>query len=185
VPKAVLDGLKARLDQMLRDGSRSDPHGYAARLREAVLEMRLGVDTLRRALTATEQEIAAERKLQSDAERRGKLAAMVPDPETVQLAERYAARHQERVAVLERKLVVQRDELAMAEREMAEMTAQAKQATSGQPSETIAAAWRDLEAAGGTRPDEPALADADADRLRREQAIEAQLAYLKKKLGRQ
>jgi hypothetical protein len=73
----------------------------------------------------------------------------------------------------------------MAERELAEMTSQAKQATAGQPSETIAAAWRDLEAAGATRPDEPMLADAEADRRRREEAIEAQLAYLKKKLGRQ
>jgi hypothetical protein len=184
VPKAVLDGLKARLDQMLREGTRSDPQGYAARLREAILEMRVGVDTLRRALTATEQEIAAERKMQADAERRGKLAAMVPDPETVQLAERYAARHQERVAVLERKLAVQRDELAMAERELAEMTSQAKQATAGQSSETIAAAWRDLEAAGATRPDGPAREDAEADLRRRDEAIEAQLAYLKKKLGR-
>ena len=170
---------------MLRDGTRSDPHGFATRLREAILEMRVGVDTIRRALTATEQEIAAERKMQADADRRGKLAAMVPDPETVQLAERYAARHAERAGVLERKLAVQRDELAMAERELAEMTSQAKQATAGQPTESIAAAWRDLEAAGATRPEAPALADAELDRRRREEAIEAQLAYLKKKLGRQ
>jgi hypothetical protein len=185
VRTAVLDGLKARLDQLLRDGTRSDPQGYVARLREAILEMRLGVDTMRRALTATEQEIAAERKMLADAERRGKLAAMVPDPETVQVAERYVRRHQERVAVLERKLSVQRDELVMAERELAEMTSQAKQANAGQASETIAAAWRDLEAAGASRPDEPALAEAETERRQREQAIEAQLAYLKKKLGRQ
>jgi hypothetical protein len=131
---------------------------------------------MRQAVTATEQEIVAERKMLVDAERRGKLAALVPDPETVQVAERYVARHQERVAVLERRLSVQRDELTMAERELAEMTTQAKQAHAGQPSETIAAAWRDLEAAGASRPDGPALADAEAERRQREQAIEAQLA---------
>ena len=85
--------------------------------------------------------------------------------------------------MLERKLVVQRDELALAERELAEMTAEAQRATAGHPSESIAAAWRDLESAGGARPDEQQRMQADADRQQRERAIEAQLAYLKKKMG--
>jgi hypothetical protein len=87
--------------------------------------------------------------------------------------------------VLERKLAVQRDELALAERELAEMTAEARRATADHPSETIAAAWRDLESAGAARPDEQERAAAEEDRRRRERAIEAQLAYLKKKLGKQ
>ena len=106
-------------------------------------------------------------------------------PETVQVAERYAGKHRERSAVLERKLVVQREELALAEREVAEMTAEAQRATAGQPSETIAAAWRDLESAGATRPDEHDRTQAETDRQRRESAIEAQSAYLKRKLGKQ
>jgi hypothetical protein len=181
----VLEGLKARLDQLLRDGSRGDPRAYAAGLKEAVLEARLGVRTMQEALVATETELAAERQHLEDAERRGKLAAMVPDPETAQIAERYAGRHRERVAVLERKLAVQREELALAEREMAEMTAEAKRAAAGHPSETISAAWRDLESAGVARPDAQDLLQAEADRERRESAIEAQLAYLKRKLGKQ
>jgi len=82
----VLEGLKARLDQLLREGARSDPRAYAAGLREALLEGRLGVASLREAQTATEQELAAERKLLEDAERRGRLAAAVPDQETVAIA---------------------------------------------------------------------------------------------------
>ena len=101
------------------------------------------------------------------------------------IADRYSVRHRERVAVLERKLVVQRDELVLAERELAEMTAEARRATAGDPSGSIAAAWRDLESAGGTRPGEDERTQADAVKQRRESAIEAQLAYLKKKLGRQ
>ena len=62
-----------------------------------------------------------ERRRLEDAERRGRLAAEVPDAETVALAERYVQRHRERVGVLERKLTVQRDELVMAEREVSEM----------------------------------------------------------------
>jgi hypothetical protein len=181
----VLDGLKARLEQLLRDGARSDPRAYAAGLRDALLEGKLGVSTMRDALAATERELAAERKQLEDAERRGRLAAAVPDPETVVIAERYAVRHRERVAVLERKILVQRDELVLAERELAEMSAEAQRATAGQPSESISAAWRDLESAGAVRPDEDARTQADADRQRRESAIEAQLAYLKKKLGKQ
>jgi hypothetical protein len=181
----VLEGLKARLDQLLRDGARSDPRAYAAGMREALLEARLGVASLREAHAATEQELAAERKLLEDAERRGRLAAAVPDDETVAIAERFTIRHRERVAVLERKTVVQRDEVALAERELADMTAELQRATAGNPSESIAAAWRDLESAGAARPDEQARLQADAERQRRESAIEAQLAYLKKKLGKQ
>jgi hypothetical protein len=181
----VLEGLKARLDQLLRDGARSDPRAYVAGLREAVLEARLGVGAMRDALSASERELVLERKQLEAAERRGRLAAAVPDPETVLIAERYVVRHRERIAVLERKVLVQRDELALADRELSEMTAEAQRAMLGTPSESIAAAWRDLESAGSGRPDEDARIQADAERQRRESAIEAQLAYLKKKLGKQ
>jgi hypothetical protein len=181
----VLEGLKARLDQLLRESARSDPRAYAAGLREAVLEARLGIRAMGDALAVTERELVLERKHLEDAERRGRLAAVVPDAETVVIAERFAVRHRERVSVLERKVVVQCDELALAERELTEMTAEAQRATSGNPSESIAAAWRDLESAGAARPDDRERMQADADRLRRENAIEAQLAYLKKKLGKQ
>ncbi|MGN6393049.1 MAG: hypothetical protein ACTHM9_12515 [Gemmatimonadales bacterium] len=182
---AVLEGLKARLDQLLRDGSRGDPRAYAAGLREAIVEARLGVAAMRDHLAGTERELADEQRQLADAIRRGKLAAMVPDPETVRIADRYAERHRQRVAILERKLAVQKDELAMAERELADMTNEARQATAAHPSDSIAAAWRDLESAGGERPDERERDQAEHDRRRRESAIEAQLAYLKKKLGKQ
>jgi hypothetical protein len=180
----MFGGLKARLDRLLRESARSDPRAYVAGLREALLEGRLGIRAMRDALGATEHELAGERKLLEDAERRGRLAAAIPDAETVAIAERYAVRHRERAAVLERKLMVQRDELVLAERELAEMTSDARRATAGDPSGSIAAAWRDLESAGATRPGEDDRIQADADRQRRESAIEAQLAYLKKKLGK-
>jgi hypothetical protein len=110
----------------------------------------------------------------------------VPDPETVAVAERFAARHRERILVLERKVVVQRDELALAEREVEEMTTQLRSASQGGPrSDSVDAAWRDLEAAGGSRhPDESDRTAADLDRRKRDEAIDAQLAYLKKKMGK-
>jgi hypothetical protein len=142
---------------------------------------------MRSALAATERELEVERRQLADAERRGRLAAELPDADTVQLAERFAQRHRERVGVLERKLAVQRDELTLAEREVADMLAEYRTARPGAPFESIDAAWRDIEAAGGERPgmsleDEAARADSDQ---KLKQAVDAQLAYLKKKLGKQ
>lgn len=183
----MFDGLKARLDRLLRDRAGSDPRAYAAGLREALVEARLGITEMRRALASAEAELLSERKQLADAERRGRLAVAMPDAETVAVAERFAARHRERILVLERKVVVQRDELALTEREVREMTAQWRSASQGGPrSASLDAAWRDLEAAGGSRSaDEPGQMAADLDRRKREETVEAQLAYLKKKMGRE
>jgi hypothetical protein len=179
----MLEGFKARLDRLFRERGTGDPQAHAAALREALVEARAGLVTLREALAASERELAGERKQLADAERRGRLAAELPDPETVAVAERFVARHRERVTLLERKLVVQRDELVLMEREVEEMSAQLKSGAG--PSDSIRAAWRDLEAAGGSVPtDEERLAH-EADRRRRDQAVEAQLEYLKRKLGRE
>jgi hypothetical protein len=142
---------------------------------------------MRSALTSTEQELASERRQLADAERRRQLAAEVPDQETVSVAERFAQRHRDRVGVLERKLVVQREELALAEREVAEMLAEYRSARPGAGSESIDAAWRDLAAAGADRPglglDDDAVTPSDSDQ-KLKQAVEEQLAYLKRKLGK-
>jgi hypothetical protein len=183
----VFDGLKARLERLLRERGGADPRAYAIGLREALVEARFGVAEMRRALAAAETELQSERKQLADAERRGKLAAAVPDPETVAVAERFASRHRERIVVLERKVAVQRDELVLAEREVQEMTVQWRTASagSGVASASIDAAWRDLEAAGATRtPDDGDPNAAELDRQKREQAVEAQLAYLKRKMGK-
>jgi hypothetical protein len=183
----VFEGLKARLDRLLRDHSRPDHRARAAALREALLEAKVGVSTMRSALMATERELEGERRQLADAERRGRLAAALPDPDTVQVAERFAHRHRERVGVLERKLAVQRDELALAEREVAEMLAEYRTSRPGAPFESIDAAWRDIMAAGGERPgmdlqEDPLQSDSDQ---KLKQAVDAQLAYLKKKLGKE
>jgi hypothetical protein len=182
---AVFESLKARLDRLLRDHTRPDPRARAAALREALLEAKVGVGTMRSALVSTEKELAHERRQLADAERRGRLAADLPDSETASLAERFAARHRERVGVLERKLMVQRDELVLAERETAEMLAEYRAARPDAPFESVEAAWRDLQSAGGDRPG-TGLEDNPTDETDRKlkEAVEAQLAFLKKKLGK-
>jgi hypothetical protein len=157
-------------------------------LREALVEAKLGLDRMRESLGATDRELAAEQKQLADAERRGRLAAQVPDAETVSVAERYAARHRERVVVLTRKLEVQRDELALAERELEEMAAHYRASSRPEADASLRAAWREVEAAGGVRPEtdlESELLRAQTERRLMEEAVEAQLAHLKKKLGKQ
>jgi hypothetical protein len=183
----MFESLRARLEKLLRDHSRPDSRARAASLREALVEAKVGLASMRDALAATQRELATEREQLLAAERRGRLAAEISDLETVALAERYTDRHRERVAVLERKLVVQQDELAWAEREVAEIMTQYRTARSGGSSGSVEAAWRDLEAAGAERPGaEPDDAFPSAvDQKLKEQAVEAQLAYLKKKFRKQ
>ncbi|HJR17529.1 MAG TPA: hypothetical protein VJ808_11800 [Gemmatimonadales bacterium] len=181
----MFESVKARLEKLFRDHSRSDPRAYMAGLREALLEAKTGVSTMQSALAATERELTGERRQLADAERRGRLAAEVSDAETIAVAERFAVRHRERIAVLERKLIVQRDELALARREVEDMLGQYRTGRWGAEADSIRAAWRDIEAAGGDRPatamdDERLRTEADS-RLK-EQAVEAQLAFLKSKL---
>jgi hypothetical protein len=180
----MLESFKARLDRLFRErGGGDDPRARAALVREALVEARAGLASLRDELAASERELKGERKQLADAERRGRLAAELPDPDTVAVAERFALRHRERITLLERKVAVQREELALMEREIEEMNAQLRGGGAG--ADSIRAAWRDLEAAGASPPTDDERLAHETDRRRREQAIEAQLEYLKRKLGRQ
>lgn len=146
------------------------------RMREAVIEAKVGVRTMREALERTEAKTANERKQLADAERRGRLAEGIGDHETATVAQKFAARHAERLAVLERKLVVQRDELALAERELEGMVAQLRQAEAGTGAASTSfgtAAALDEE-----------LLKAEQDQAAREADIDAQLERLKRRMGR-
>ncbi len=158
-------------------------------MRQAVVEMKSAVSKMRDDLAATERVLEAERRNRDDAERRGRLASGIGDRETTEVAERFTAKHAERVAVLEQKLDAQRAELRLAERELEEMTERFRAAEREGPvsGSKAGAAWRDIENAGGTRADTD-LADellkGNMDRTAREAAAEAQLRELKKKMGK-
>jgi len=181
------DALKAALDAATPPGNLRD---LARQMREAVVDAKVAVEEIRGAVTRTDLELAAERQRLADAERRGRLAAEIQDQETVQVAERFAAKHRERAGVLERKLSAQRDELALAERELTEMQGQLKTADLGATppvggASSTEQAWRDLQAAGGARPDvdlQQELLKHDIDRVARERAADEQLDLLKKKI---
>jgi hypothetical protein len=188
----VFEGLKARLEKLLADHTlQGDPRQRAALLHAAIVEAKVALATMRDALTATERTLAAERSQLADTERRGRLAAQVPDPETVQIAEQFSVRHRERILMLEKKLGAQREELVLTERDVVQMTAELRVARQGGvdgATPAQAAAWRDVEAAGGTRPEtdtDGELLKHQLNRTQMDKAVEAQLEHLKKKLGKE
>jgi hypothetical protein len=146
---------------------------------------------MREDLVETEAKLTAQRKALADAERRGRLAHGIQDEETVAVAERFASKHRERVEVLEQKFEVQRDELELAEREYGDMKAQFLEMEKNRPAaeaaRSVESAWRDLEAAGGTRPEtdvKDELLRRQLDRSAREARAEEQLEALKRKMGK-
>jgi hypothetical protein len=184
----VFEGLRARLEKLLADHTPSgDARARTAQLHAALLEAKVAVGAMRDALEATERGLSEERRRLEDAKRRGKLAAQIPDPETVAVAEQFVLRHRERVAVLEKKVELQREELVLAQRDLEQLAGEfraLREGRGGGRTPGQEAAWRDVEAAGGTRPEtdvDGELLKSQLNRRQMEAAVEAQLEHLKKK----
>src|SRR6058998_231221 len=163
------DALRAALDAATPPGNLRD---LARRMREAVVEAKVSVQETRAAVTRAEGELVVERQRLADAERRGRLAAEIQDAETVAVAQRFAAKHRERVGVLERKLVDMQAQLGRAERDRPLTEAE----------RSAERAWRELQRAGGSRPETDLQGDllqSDLDRTAREAAADRQLRELK------
>ena len=167
-----LDDIKAQLDRIFAAGNRSASREQADGLRQALVEFKIGIGQLREAVAQSERELQVVRREADDYQRRAGLAGRIGDAETVRVAEEFTAKAHERVDLLERKLLVQRDELAMAERDYQVTRERFQQASRGLPLDDAAAA------------SPSAAADAHQfDQRDRDAVVEAQLAHLKKKLG--
>jgi hypothetical protein len=173
-----IDDLRERIERLLGDSEGRADRQRAGAYRDALVDLKIGLKDLKAALEATNRELDAERAELATAERRGKLALDIGDQETSEIARSFADRHRQRILLLERKLGVQQDELAIAEREYEELGARFRAARNGTPFPAETAAASEAPA------DDPLL-KARLDRKATEAAVEAQLEMLKKKLGRQ
>ena len=150
-------------------------------MREALVEAKVGLAQSREARDATSAQLERERTELATVRRRGQLATAINDAETVRLAAEFDRKHSERIAVLERKLAALAQEVALVERETAEMSAQLKRL------------------AGGGDPAAPPPADPDpladdlsdfdalrrtADRSARDADADRRLADLKRRMGK-
>lgn len=102
-------------------------------MRDTLVQAKVGLQDLRDALEKSKRRLEAERRELDTVQRRKRLAEQINDAETVRLATQYEDMHAERVAVLTRKLEAQESELALAERDVAQMMTELRQAASGIP----------------------------------------------------
>ena len=178
----MFENLKRSLrDAMNRASSPTERRAVLATMREALIEAKVGVSAMHAGAEATRTQLAAERAEMATVQRRGRLAAEIGDTETVRVAAQFERRHAERVAVLEQKLSAQEAELALAERETAEMAAQLKAAAAGidrgePPSTQTGAEHEGADSGADLR--------RATDRLAREAEAERRLAELKRRMGK-
>lgn len=186
---SVFEDVRRAFRELMHGNLSSDARRSAlAEMRETLVRARMGIDDLRAGIAQTRTRLETERRELDTVRRRKTLAAGINDAETVTLAEKYERQHTERISVYERKLETQESELAMVEREVAEMTSDFKSASAGVGSGRVPEmadplSTDPLDASGAATSDEidrlarerrRATADADAD---------ARLAALKRRMG--
>jgi hypothetical protein len=164
-----------------------------ARMKQTLVQARMGLDDLRSGVVATRTRMDVELRALETMRRRKAAAAGINDAETLALAEKYEAMHSERSEVLRRKLEAQEAELVIVEREVSEMTLEFKRAVSGaggraDPLGDDAAATRAetdaiLDPSGSAAAEIDALGRANA-RSAREAEADRQLAELKRRMGK-
>jgi len=180
-------------------------------MRDALVHAKLGLNDLRESLATTNTRLAAERAALDTVRRRQGLAAEINDQETVAIAERFAAQHHERVAMLETKQMVQQQELSLAERDYEGMAGELRLILSGvAPGAATGARSKDSGAdldRGDSAPfgaddevddvsddaqvdlpadlqTDPLLSPGRRTRAERESDAEARLAALKRRMGK-
>lgn len=144
----VFDGFRRSFDELLARATKPEERRIvASRMKDTLVQARVGLDEMRDGLDKTRQRLALEEKELETVRRRKSLAEGINDRETVDIATKYEEMHAERVNVVRQKVSAQEAELALAERDVAEMTAELKAVMNG----------TDPRAAG------PSIADAETD----------------------
>jgi hypothetical protein len=95
-----------------------------AQMKQTLVQARTGLAEMAAAFEKTRGELASEEQELATVERRSAMAERIGDRETVEIAQRFAAKHQQRLDLLRRRLSVQEDELRVAEEEVATMTSE-------------------------------------------------------------
>ena len=177
-------------DLMDRATPPEERRAVLTRMKETLVQARMGLDDLRGGVIITRQRLDVETRELDTMRRRKSAATAIQDAETVALAEKYEVMHAERADVLRRKLEAQEAELGMAERDVSEMTAELKRAVLGAGStagdvsgDARAEADAVLDGGAGVAGEIDALRRAGT-RSAREADADAKLAELKRRMGK-
>ena len=186
----MFESLKEAIHDLLHGNvAPADRHQAVADMKRALVSAKMGIADLHEGVAVTRRRVETEREQLATVQRRKTLAAAVPDPDTVALAEKFELQHTERLAVLERKLEAQEAEVGLAERDYDEMLKQLKSANAGVGSGSTPGSREPTDADLGLPDDAGLRSELDSLARRRNRAdaastAEAQLAELKKRMGR-
>lgn len=151
-----------------------------AAMRRELVDARAALPEYEAEATRTEAELRRERELLEQCRRRLGAAERIGDGETARVAAEFAGRHAARCSVLERKLDVAREELALRTREAEEMMRRYREADANRFA--MVARLRTARAAeslgGLLDEDDPPQSPSAAD-------VEARLSELKRRMGRE
>jgi hypothetical protein len=183
----VFENLRRSLDDMLARATKpEDRRLLMVRMKGTLVQARLGVDDLRSALEQTKRKLGAEQRELETVRRRKALAQKVNDAETVAIAERFEAQHDEKVRILSEKLAVQEREVAVGERELDEMKADLRKAMAAGPTTGMSMPLDDplADESGAKVADEIDSLARQRARTERDADAERRLEELKKKMGK-
>lgn len=128
----VFESFRRSFDELLSRATRpEDRRAIASRMKDTLVQAKVGLEDLRDALAKARQHLAAEERELETVRRRKHLAEGINDAETVVIATKYEQMHAERVEVLKGKVAAQEAEVALAERDVQEMSTELKAALSG------------------------------------------------------
>ncbi|MEP7000366.1 MAG: hypothetical protein ABI969_07790 [bacterium] len=187
----MFDSFRQSLNDLMdRATPPEERRAVLIRMKQTLVQARMGLDDLRGGVAITRQRLEVETRELETMRRRKTAAATINDAETIALADKYATAHAERAEVLRRKLEAQEAELGIAERDVAEMTTELKQAVMGAGGSTSsigddarAEADAVLDGGAGVAEEIDALSRAGR-RSAREADAEDKLAELKRRMGK-
>lgn len=185
----VFDSFRNSFDELLARATKPEERRtVAARMKDTLVQARMGLGDMRDGLEKARRSLALEEKELETVRRRKQLAEGISDAETVGIAAKYEEMHVERVSVLRRKVEAQEAELALAEREVGQMTAELKAVVSGADPRaaappTLDAADDPTQASSQLRDEIDALSRARA-RAEAEADADRRLEELKRKMGK-
>src|SRR3954465_15689430 len=144
----VFDSFRQSFDELLARHTRPEERRVlAARMKDTLVQARMGLDDMRSSLEKARQRLVLEEKEAETVTRRKQLAEGINDRETVEIASKYEDMHTERVNVVRQKVSAQEAELALADRDVAQMTAELKAVVNGTDPRAAVGAAQDAAAA--------------------------------------
>lgn len=185
----VFDSFRRSFDDLLARATRPEERRLvASRMKDTLVQARVGIDEMRESLGKARQRLTLEEKELETVTRRKQLAEGINDRETVDIATKYEEMHTERVQILRQKVSVQEAELAMAERDVEQMTAELRAVMNGTdpraPAPAIDTSDLDPNAEAAKLGDEIDSLGRARARADRESDADRRLEELKRKMGK-